>query len=177
MMNRTAQATSTSEFLSNAVLSAASAVFEDNGITLDGSRAVSASDATRSYPAAIIGFAGPKVAGTLSLVVPWEILEKSHPGSSAVREDLLDWLRELSNLLLGKLKTTFCRHGLAINMGLPTSAVGQTIAFDTSRKSFMAYVLSLGESEAILLFDAEVDGGVEWTSEPEPPQTSDMLFF
>jgi CheY-specific phosphatase CheX len=108
------------EALSGSLLDATGQVFQEHGVVLQGP--------TRCEPAldwldpiAVIGFGGDSVRGCVSFEVPWRVLQGSHPMRSTATVDLVDWVGELANLTLGKLKTMLRRRGVRIQLGLPTT--------------------------------------------------------
>jgi len=95
-------------------------VLDENGVAVS---SVSRCEASESWlhPIAVIGFGGDMVRGSVSLGVPWRVLQASHPSKSGSLEDLVDWISELSNLVLGSLKTRLRAHGVLIQLGLPST--------------------------------------------------------
>jgi CheY-specific phosphatase CheX len=79
---------------------------------------------------AIIGFAGEKLRGSLVLSANPGLLEGSCPARTVGRTDathgeiLQDWIGELANQLLGRLKSRLLAHGVAIQLGTPTTVSG-----------------------------------------------------
>ncbi len=167
--------------MAEAILAATRSVLEESGIEVGACRELRNSVAPRNGPAALLGFAGPQVAGTVSLFLDWLALQRTHPKPAAEPSELLDWLRELSNLLVGKVKVDLSRRGVAINMGLPTSIVGQALGFDTSRPTLQSHSFDLGASEGIVIFDAILDPDISWLdvveSAPTEVEDADALFF
>jgi CheY-specific phosphatase CheX len=95
----------------------------------------------RDY-AGIIGFGGDSK-GTLAIVAKHEVLQKLYPiQESASAEALADWLGELTNQLLGRLKNLLLRHGLTIALGTPVIARGGEIWSPAQKEPRMYTVLS-----------------------------------
>ena len=88
-----------------------------------------------------ISFAAPRFTGTLTLTVPVEVLKQMQeaPGSSPA---LKDWIREITNQLLGRLKNRLLRFQVVLQVGLPTSARGRNglvSAESTARQSVYVF--------------------------------------
>jgi CheY-specific phosphatase CheX len=66
----------------------------------------------------IIGLGGG-LRGTLVLSIPPSLLEKSHPTHATEKADLADWLSELANLLLGRIKGRLLSHDVTIELSTP----------------------------------------------------------
>lgn len=77
--------------------------------------------------AAIIGFSGERVSGTVALVTSIE-------GANALRQIAPvtasegDWLMELSNQVLGNLKRKLAARAAPISIGIPTVIQGKRLA-------------------------------------------------
>ena len=83
------------------------------------------------FMCAIIGFAGRDVWGTLILAVTEEISDSSNPvfGNGGKRVSLRrDWVGELANPLLGRVKHELLRHGVEIHTNLPAVLRGRHLA-------------------------------------------------
>jgi CheY-specific phosphatase CheX len=66
----------------------------------------------------IIGLGGG-LRGTLVLSVSPALLERSHPNHATDTADLADWLSELANLLLGRIKGRLLSHEVTIELSTP----------------------------------------------------------
>ena len=88
-----------------------------------------------------ISFAAPRFTGNLTLTVPVDVLKlmQHAPGSSPA---LKDWIRELTNQLLGRLKNRLLRFQVVLQVGLPTNArgrAGPSSAESTTRQSVYVF--------------------------------------
>jgi len=66
----------------------------------------------------------------LFLRMPFSVLALTYPGDNVAEiheEKLEDWMAELSNMLIGKVKAKLLSHGVAIKIGLPESYYGVTL--------------------------------------------------
>lgn len=82
---------------------------------------LAASDEEGLRMAAMIGFAGDQVRGTLGVAASSAGIErlKASLGPASRDQDLADSLGELSNLLLGHVKRTWGRRGIDITLTTP----------------------------------------------------------
>lgn len=131
------------------------------------------------HPVAIIGFAGKSIAGTLCLATPWELLRRSNPSNDPLGDgDLLDWSRELSNLLLGSIKLSLLDRDLPVEMGIPTSVLSADFQLQVGAGSRILQVFSCDELKFPALLSAELSGVVDLTNiRPGREPVADMLLF
>jgi CheY-specific phosphatase CheX len=74
---------------------------------------------------AVIGFGGRSFRGSLVVSASPGLLVRSCPVACAGNElQQQDWLGELANQLLGRLKAQLLGHGIAIELGTPTTVAG-----------------------------------------------------
>jgi CheY-specific phosphatase CheX len=74
---------------------------------------------------AIIGFGGLSFRGSLIVSANSGLLERSCPVACAGNEPQLeDWLGEIANQLLGRLKAKLLAHGIVIELGTPATVAG-----------------------------------------------------
>jgi hypothetical protein len=86
----------------------------------------------------VIGFAGRGVAGTLVLGATKEPLERSKPVQSSER----DWIAELANQLLGRIKNKMMRMGIDFYAMPPAVVSGRHLAPVTSQPDFRPWVFA-----------------------------------
>jgi hypothetical protein len=131
------------------------------------------------HPVAIIGFAGKNIAGTLCLATPWELLRSSNPSNEALVDgDLLDWSRELSNLLLGSIKLALLDRDLPVEMGIPTSVLSADFQLQVSAGSRILQLFTFDGLKFPALLSAELSGAVDLTDiRPGKAPAADMLLF
>jgi CheY-specific phosphatase CheX len=74
---------------------------------------------------AVIGFGGRSFRGSLIVSANPGLLERSCPVACAGNEPQLeDWLGEIANQLLGRLKAQLLAHGIVIELCTPTTVAG-----------------------------------------------------
>jgi CheY-specific phosphatase CheX len=154
------------EAIAQRLLEATGQVFEERGVTLSASTRC---DPVGDWldPISVMGFGGETLRGSVSFEVPWRVLQASHPTNSAVTVDLVDWVGELSNLVVGKLKTKLRTHGVIIQPGLPTTfTTGATQAKQTGATGApqLQYRLRAPDGAILVRFNAELAEAFEMTA-------------
>jgi CheY-specific phosphatase CheX len=101
-------------------------LFEACGIGLRPSSAVldPAAMSDASSVAAVIGYAGEKLRGSLVLLASVESIGKWMRAIDETENDPREVLSEFSNMLLGHLKMRLLRDGITIYLSTPTTAQG-----------------------------------------------------
>jgi CheY-specific phosphatase CheX len=115
--------------------------------------------------AAIIGFAGDGIAGSLALSTSHSCLtELAKIGNAQMIED---WLGELSNQLLGRVKRRFAPHGASFSLGTPVVITGDHLRLTRSMKVKNTLTVSLeapiGRVEVWI--EVEFRGGFEFSEQ------------
>jgi hypothetical protein len=100
------------------VVDSARAVFAAIGLTSTYAGCTIDRDVQCAETISIIGLGGG-LRGTLVLSVPPALLERSHPTRATDTADLADWLSELANLLLGRIKGRLLSHDITIELSTP----------------------------------------------------------
>jgi CheY-specific phosphatase CheX len=73
----------------------------------------------------VIGYTGSQIRGTLMLATSSEPVGRTSPSSDASPHE---WVGELTNQLLGRIKTRLTRRGVIIHMSTPVVLRGQHLA-------------------------------------------------
>lgn len=121
---------------------------------------------------ASIGFAGPALRGALVLISTRRLVEVALPPEVRDRhsdEQLADWMGELANQLLGRVKNKLLNYGVSLAMGTPTVVLGN----DLSRKDKQAgvrrqFVFRHAADSLSVCFDAVAGAGLLLLPD-EPP--------
>jgi CheY-specific phosphatase CheX len=100
--------------------------------------------------ASIIGFTGQKLRGTMMLAISAVPLARSKASDVADR----DWLAELGNQLLGRLKNRLARYDVDITMSTPLVIHGERLS-PTMHGDHAPYRWLLPDGEANVWFDVE----------------------
>jgi len=160
------------------VATSVSQVFAGFGLATCEVDDVDASSVSWYHPVAIIGFAGKGIAGTACLATPWALLKKTYPCDYDSEGDLLDWSRELSNLLLGTLKTSLLARRISVEMGIPASVISADFRMQVSAGTPLLQLFRCEAAPFPTLLSAELGEGIDLTSVPtEPDQAPDLLLF
>lgn len=86
----------------------------------------------------VIGFAGREISGSLVLGTTAEPLERSKPRAASAR----DWIAELANQLLGRIKNKVMRQGIEFFAMPPAVVSGSHLAPVTSGADFRPWVFA-----------------------------------
>ena len=116
---------------------------------------------------AIIGFAGTGIAGSLALCTSHDCLsELAKLGNTKMTED---WLGELSNQLLGRVKRRLSPHGASFGLSTPVVISGDRLRLSASAQVkppiSTCVASSLGRAEVWL--EIEFRDGFTLTDQPE----------
>ena len=108
----------------------------------------------------VVGFTGEQMRGTLLLATSREPLGRTTPagGESSLRE----WIAELSNQLLGRIKNKLLVHGVKLHLSTPVVLRGVQIA-PVSRAELVPFAFSCDGGAVVVWFDAEVLNGIDLT--------------
>lgn len=107
----------------------------------------------------VVGFTGEQMRGTLLLATSREPLGRTTPGGES---SLREWIAELSNQLLGRIKNKLLAHGVNLHLSTPVVLRGAQIA-PVSRAELIPYAFACDGGYVCVWFDAEVQSGVDLT--------------
>ena len=87
--------------------------------------------------ASVLGFSGDLIKGSLVLACNKTLLEKSHPNIAMEmpvgEPEVLDWVGEIANQLLGRLKNKIAAAGIKFSMSTPTNMCGKSMQVTTPK--------------------------------------------
>jgi CheY-specific phosphatase CheX len=128
----------------------------------------------------VIGFTGRDVRGTLMLAVTEDLSGLSNPvPSTGGHLTQRDWVGELSNQLLGRIKLDLLRWGVEIHLNLPAVLLGQHLA-PLPRSQLKPLKFALANGAAAVWIEVDVGPGLKLADvEPEDqgPRAGDALLF
>lgn len=109
----------------------------------------------------IIGFTGDQMKGTLMLCATAGLLDAPKFGESSAQ----DWIGELANQLLGRVKNRLLSYGLVIHLSTPVTMQGHQLHPEPCHEEVepLFLVTSSGEAGAVVWFDVE------------PPTTQELV--
>lgn len=103
---------------------------------------------------AVIGFGGGGLRGSLGLGVSTALIEKL-VGGGTERQD--DWLSEMANQLLGRVKNRLLRHGVTITIALPMVLRGLRVEIVGASKELWAYPFDTSDGALCVWVDVLAD--------------------
>jgi CheY-specific phosphatase CheX len=133
-------------------------LFQDYALPLERVKEGALKDAALLF-CGVVGFTGEQIRGTLLLATSSEPLGRTSPmRDSSLRE----WIAELSNQLLGRVKNKLLAHGVTLHLSTPVVLRGQHIA-PLSRAELVPYAFACDGGYVCVWFDAEVIPGIDLT--------------
>ena len=130
----------------------------------------------------VIGFTGRDLRGTLILALTEDLSGLSNPvaGPTANRIAQRDWVGELSNQLLGRIKLDLLRWGLEISLNLPALLLGHHLA-PLPRTQLKPLKFTLSKGAAAVWIEVEARPGLKLEAprdaDDQGPQAGDALLF
>jgi CheY-specific phosphatase CheX len=136
--------------IDNAVHQSVSGLFEAYGYPVAPAAAPQTSSAAKecSDMAGVIGFCAEQLSGTVVVTTTEEVVLSTLPeGVSSPHSS--DWLGELSNQLLGRLKNQLSEFGVVVQVSTPVVLVGPRLrVFGSALDGVRVYKFELAASEA-----------------------------
>lgn len=160
---------------------AAERLFASMSLSASYAGSFSMNDMVWSDPVAILPFTGADVAGSLILTAPVELISALSPSGEQDLDALIDWSRELANLLVGSLKNTLLSQGIRIELGIPTSVIGEAVRVGAPRESALGLLFEhrgqLLTHSLHLALDVYVSEDVKISCPGESPPELDCMMF
>jgi hypothetical protein len=138
-------------------------------------------------PIACIDGGSEDIEFMVALQLPLEVLAMTYPvaeGITTIEENRLeDWISELSNQLIGKLKAKLIEHDCYVNIGLPTTYFGADVDELLSQNSAIAhYYFDIdgqicGCSISIEVFDDAMSFSIERNQSVDLQEGGELEFF
>jgi hypothetical protein len=124
----------------------------------------------------VVGFSGDQMRGTLLLATSREPLGRTSPTTDA---SLREWIAELANQLLGRIKNRLLNHGVILHLSTPIVLRGEHIA-PISQTELVPYAFACDGGNVCVWFDAELppsfDLGQRVETEGLAAEGTSMLF-
>ncbi|MCP4502222.1 MAG: chemotaxis protein CheX [Deltaproteobacteria bacterium] len=142
-------------------------LFEANGVQLQQTSSVEYDD-TESM-AGVIGFTGDQMRGTLVLTCSGALVEEGDG-----RADQRDWIGEMSNQLIGRIKNRFLAYGITIWISTPVALRGFKLELiaDSNNEAAVRKTFSCPGGGAVAFFDAELVDGFKLQEASEEAEES-----
>lgn len=163
--------------LENAIPEVTSALLSDFGVDLH------ETETSVAQRAAIIGFSGEVLRGSMGLVLTPALLEHAHQsmmGSAPDERQLNDLLGELSNQLLGRIKTVLLRYQVEIYLSTPMVLRGINLSVCGSQSGLLHAHFSSNYGPVGVWLDVQHEPGLEVELQPQEEaaiEEGDLLFF
>lgn len=141
------------------VVDAAGALFSSIGLSSRYVGAVPHREARWSETIAIIGLAGA-IRGSLVVSMPTQLVEECHPTHATSPEDLADWIAEIANLLLGRVKSHLLSRGVSIALSTPITLTATAFRFERFVGTPVVHEFKLGDDTMHVAFEAVSDPDV-----------------
>jgi CheY-specific phosphatase CheX len=137
-------------------------LFEAYGVSLE---AITPSNIPRAkiLLCGVIGFTGPKIRGTCILASTEEPISDSIPVTGSLR----DWIAELSNQLVGRIKNKLLGYGAEVYVTSPAVVRGEHLAAP-SMCSIEPLSFKSQQGSVYLWVDVETDTDFALLDPPEP---------
>lgn len=128
---------------------------------------------------AAIGFTSTHVRGVLAIAVDEQLARNMNPVAQAGDDGShQDWIGELSNQLLGRLKNKLLSRGVELALSTPMIVRGTDLQLGAASSGATKVTFEDGDLSAEVWWDAEVDEGLVLTEgEDEAHAEGDMLLF
>lgn len=111
----------------------------------------------------VIGFSGDQMRGSMLLATSKEPLGRTSPANDA---SLREWLAELANQLLGRIKNRMFTHGVHLHLSTPIVLRGEHIS-PVSRAELVPFAFACEGGVVCVWFDAEISAGFDLTHSVE----------
>lgn len=164
------------EYLEAAVSEACLSLFEDYALPLRRSTFENVGSDCDLLFCGIIGCSGDKMRGSLMLATTREPLGRTAPVSDASQRE---WLAELTNQLMGRVKNKLSTRGQELHMSTPIVLRGQHLA-PIPHAQIIPLVFTSDAGVVCVWFDAELAPGLDLSQEFEPvgliPEGGSLLF-
>ncbi len=158
-------------------------LFAVNGVNLD-AKAPDAEGPVHTL-AASIGFTGERLRGVLVVTAGRDLVAASRPTQfqhlDCAERELCDWMGELANQLLGRIKNRLLRYGIDFEMSIPSVVHGQCLKRalpDASLSRQMSFSHATGSVS--LCFDARAENLAALMAAPPTAESmaeGDVMLF
>jgi CheY-specific phosphatase CheX len=174
-----------SEFFEEVAAAACEELFARYGVTVRLAAEAAEPVSPEFLVCSVIGFSGRDVRGTLVLALTEELsgmsnpISASNPGAVSSRLTQRDWVGELSNQLLGRIKIELLRCGVEIYLNLPAVLLGQHLA-PLPRSQLKPLKFTLGPGAAAVWIEIEARPGFKIETgkgDAQGPAAGDALLF
>lgn len=134
----------------------------------------------------IIGFSGAQMKGNLLIASTKELLDHTHPskamGMDVGEEDLADWIGEIANQTVGRLKNSLLKFSVNVAITTPTVLSGKQITAYTMKDNTIRKTLNFKMDQFSLSLTAHIEllDKIDFSRVEDSSKTEDegsSLFF
>jgi hypothetical protein len=104
----------------------------------------------------LIGLGG-RLRGSLVLSAPVSLVARSHPTGADDADSLNDWLAEMANLLLGRIKARLYLHGVGIELSTPLTISAVAFRFERFAGTPVVHSFDLKGETVLVVFEGVAD--------------------
>lgn len=125
--------------------------------------AVAPTQRSSRLPASLVQFlagvgslSAPGINGALTLLIPLEVVaDASDEGVRPSNE--LDWVRELTNQILGRLRNRLAQYRTTLQVGAPTATRGGAVRKETFQNPYAVYAFRALRGELFVVLTGHID--------------------
>jgi hypothetical protein len=148
------------EVIESAVSDSCLSLFEDYALPLRRTDVSSLTSNAELLFCGVVGYSGEQMRGTLLLATSREPLGRTSPTTEG---SLREWIAELSNQLLGRIKNKLLTRGVTLHLSTPIVLRGQHLA-PLSRTELVPFAFACEGGAVCVWFDAELAPGIDLTT-------------
>ena len=145
------------EVVEKAVNDSCLSLFEDYALPLRRTDVQELPEDSQLLYCGVVGYSGEQMRGTLLLATSREPLGRTSPTTDA---SLREWIAELSNQLLGRIKNKLLARGVTLHLSTPIVLRGQHLA-PLSRTELVPFAFICDGGQVCVWFDAELSAGID----------------
>ncbi|MCP4680395.1 MAG: chemotaxis protein CheX [Deltaproteobacteria bacterium] len=167
------------EVLDSLAIDACSELLKAYDVSMSLESSATASTVKAVSRGGVIGFSGEQIRGSLCLQLDEDVISRiGLPG-----HDRNDWIAELSNQLLGRIKNKLLKMQIVLGLGIPVAVAGEGLemAFGSHKARTFKFVNDSGNEQMIVHLDCEFDGEItvnlEENTGEEPLEEGKSLIF
>jgi CheY-specific phosphatase CheX len=131
-------------------------LFEDYGLPLTPADETNLAEQDGLLYCGVLGFSGDQLRGSMLLATSREPLDRTNPTQDG---SFREWMAELANQLLGRVKNKLLRRNVAIFLSTPVVLRGQHLA-PLPRAELLPMAFTCAGGMVCVWFDAEFAKGV-----------------
>lgn len=125
----------------------------------------------------VVSFAGPGMQGVLVLCMPIEALRRTIEADATPHQDR-DWIRELCNQLMGRIKNRLIRYQVTLRPGVPSVLDPEALRRMAGSQTDLAYVFRTLTGSVVVWLNGDFDRTkLVFTGSVDVPGEGDVVLF